>query len=265
MFVGDEHSAAYALYRPTYPQELYDAIYAAAFPNRQPPFNDLTVADIATGSGQALGPMPRDFGRCVAIDVSPSQLSSLPPQLASCVEARQGDAHATGLQAGSVDLVTVGQALHWFRLDEFFLETRRILKPNGCFAAWTYDFGKLYGFTGAQELYYELHDGQLGPYWAAGRKLVDRNYEDIQPAPKHFEREQRVELPLPGTFTLDQLVGQVRSWSAYRAYLKQNPTLPDPAETFKAEAARRMAAEGSSSLVLARRLTVLLAMAPKAL
>lgn len=30
---------------------------------------------------------------------------------------------------------------------------------------------------------------------------------DIQPAPKHFEREQRVELPLPGTFTLDQLVG----------------------------------------------------------
>lgn len=47
----------------------------------------------------------------------------------------------------------------------------------GCFAAWTYDFGKLYGFTGAQELYYELHDGQLGPYWAAGRKLVDRNYE----------------------------------------------------------------------------------------
>lgn len=68
-------------YRPTYPQELYDAIYAAAFPNRQPPFNDLTVADIATGSGQALGPMPRDFGRCVAIDVSPSQLSSLPPQV----------------------------------------------------------------------------------------------------------------------------------------------------------------------------------------
>ncbi len=32
-------------------------------------------------------------------------------------------------------------------------------------------------------------------------------YADIQPAPKHFEREQRVELPLPGTFTLDQLVG----------------------------------------------------------
>ncbi len=25
----------------------------------------------------------------------------------------------------------------------------------------------------------------------------------------------------------------MRSWSAYRAYLKQNPTLPDPAETFK--------------------------------
>ncbi len=34
-------------------------------------------------------------------------------QLASCVEAWQGDAHATGLEAGSVDLITVGQAIHW--------------------------------------------------------------------------------------------------------------------------------------------------------
>ncbi|PNH01797.1 hypothetical protein TSOC_012274 [Tetrabaena socialis] len=78
LFQDAAQTAAYALHRPHYPRELYDAVFDAALPNRRPPFPDLTVVDIATGSGQALGPLPVDFGACVALDVSAAQLAGLP-------------------------------------------------------------------------------------------------------------------------------------------------------------------------------------------
>ena len=36
------------------------------------------------------------------------------------------------------DLVTVAQAIHWFDLEKFYAEAKRVLKPGGVIAAWTY-------------------------------------------------------------------------------------------------------------------------------
>ena len=78
LFLDADQTSRYAAHRPHYPPQLYDLLYTHAFPGRHPtpgpPFPDLAVADVATGSGQALGPMPEHFGRCVALDVSPAQL-----------------------------------------------------------------------------------------------------------------------------------------------------------------------------------------------
>ncbi|KXZ48701.1 hypothetical protein GPECTOR_26g604 [Gonium pectorale] len=285
LFLDAAQSAAYAAHRPTYPKSMYDAIYAAAVPNRQPPFNDLAVVDVATGSGQALGPMPADFGTCYALDVSEAQLGALalPPELRQRVTLRQGDAHATGLPDASVDLVTVGQALHWFRLDEFYRECRRVLRPNGVLAAWTYDFGRLSGCEGAQQLYEQFHSGTLAPYWASGRRLVDAEYVGIEPGPQHFEETRRVQLPLPTSLTLDQLEGQIRSWSGYHSYLKANPDKPDPLVGLRQSFSDRLAILGGAAaagaaatavkatevplprLTLTRTLTLLLALRPRPL
>jgi SAM-dependent methyltransferase len=45
-----------------------------------------------------------------------------------------GSAEATGLPDGSVDLVTAGQAFHWFDKDRMRAECRRILSPRGLVA-----------------------------------------------------------------------------------------------------------------------------------
>jgi ubiquinone/menaquinone biosynthesis C-methylase UbiE len=37
-----------------------------------------------------------------------------------------------------VDLVTVASAIHWFDLNKFYTEVRRVEKPGGVIAAWTY-------------------------------------------------------------------------------------------------------------------------------
>ncbi|MCP4490067.1 MAG: class I SAM-dependent methyltransferase, partial [Gammaproteobacteria bacterium] len=34
-------------------------------------------------------------------------------------------------------LITVAQALHWFNIDFFFKEVKRVLKPGGILAVWT--------------------------------------------------------------------------------------------------------------------------------
>ncbi|GFR45694.1 hypothetical protein Agub_g7109 [Astrephomene gubernaculifera] len=265
LFTKADQASHYATYRPRYPQELYDSLYANVLPGRKPPFNDLTVVDIATGSGQALGPMPEDFGSCIALDVSPAQLAEVPERLRSRIQVRLGDAHATGLPYGSVDLVTVGQAMHWFRLEDFYTECRRILKPSGALAAWTYDFGKLRGFPGSEQLYEQFYKGLLGPYWARGRELVDVGYAGAEPGPEHFGETRFLRVPMNYSVSLDDLVGQLRSWSGYHSYLKANPTQPDPVDLLQQQLAQRMTAASAGRLTLERVLTLLIALRPQPL
>jgi ubiquinone/menaquinone biosynthesis C-methylase UbiE len=46
-------------------------------------------------------------------------------------------AEQTGLPDASVDLICVAQAMHWFDIDAFHREVRRIGKPGGVIAVWT--------------------------------------------------------------------------------------------------------------------------------
>ena len=47
------------------------------------------------------------------------------------IEFISGRAEATGLDAASVDLVTAGQAFHWFSVPEARVEFERVLRPGG--------------------------------------------------------------------------------------------------------------------------------------
>ncbi|WP_211263129.1 methyltransferase domain-containing protein [Thioalkalivibrio nitratireducens] len=40
--------------------------------------------------------------------------------------------------SGVFDLITVGQALHWFDFPAFYAEAARVLRPGGVLAAWGY-------------------------------------------------------------------------------------------------------------------------------
>lgn len=75
LFTGEEHAAAYAEYRPTYPVALYEELWrycGAALPT------DLAV-DVATGSGQAAKEIASKFKHVVGLDVSEAQVAAAPP------------------------------------------------------------------------------------------------------------------------------------------------------------------------------------------
>ena len=123
------HAADYRSFRPRYPRDLFAKLTALT--------NGKQLAwDCATGSGQAAVHLAHYFDRVVATDASAKQIANA--ETAPGITYSVAPAEASGLDAASVDLLTVAQAIHWFDLDAFAAEAERVLKGSGILAAWTY-------------------------------------------------------------------------------------------------------------------------------
>ncbi len=63
---------------------------------------------------------------------------------------------------GTVDLVTVSQAVHWFRpIENFYKEVDRVLRPGGCLAVYEYGRSQYINHPNVEELsqaYKEVQD-----------------------------------------------------------------------------------------------------------
>jgi len=199
------HSAAYARHRPGYPESLYTWLAAVA------PGHGLAW-DAGTGNGQAATALAGKFRQVYATDASASQIGQAPRHPA--VRFRVEPAEHCSLADASADLVTVGQALHWFNLDGFYAEVRRVLVPGGLLAAWTYTLCEV--DVAIDAVVRELHGAIVGPYWPAERIHVDRAYQDL---PFPWEEIVTPELVLERGLNLAGYLDYLRSWSAVQRYL----------------------------------------------
>ncbi|HUN94268.1 MAG TPA: class I SAM-dependent methyltransferase [Burkholderiaceae bacterium] len=206
----------YALYRPSYPDALF--AWLAGLSARTH-----LAWDCGAGSGQASAGLAGHFERVVATDISAAQLAQAPRL--SAVEYRVAAAEASGLESDAVDLVTVAQALHWFDLPRFYAEVRRVLRPDGALAAWSYGVLRLDDPACDATLQTYYHD-VVGPYWPAERRHVETGYRDL---PFPFDRLAAPPFAMSVEWTLDDLVGYARTWSATARYRDQCGTDPVPA------------------------------------
>jgi SAM-dependent methyltransferase len=198
-------AANYAAFRPRYPDALF-AYIASVAPGRS------LVWDCAAGSGQASVPLAAHFDRVIATDASASQISAATPH--PCVEYRVALAEASGVADASCDAVTVAQAIHWFDLPRFYAEVDRVLVPNGIFAAWAYNVLRVDG-VGIDEVIRWYHDTVVGPYWPLGRRQVEIGYSEIL---FPFDELDPPKFHMGTRWSLDDLVGYVRTWSAGTRY-----------------------------------------------
>ncbi len=201
------HAAAYAAYRPSYPAGLPAFVAGLVMP----PADHRLAWDCATGNGQAAHGIVEHFARVIATDASPQQIAQAVPH--PRIEYRVAAAESSGLDAASIDLVTVGQALHWFDFDRFFAEVRRVLAPGGALAAWTYDYARI--APEVDRLVDHLAHDVVGPYWPPGRRWVDERYRTI---PFPFEEIPSPVFELHERWPLAPFVGYLRTWSAVARY-----------------------------------------------
>jgi ubiquinone/menaquinone biosynthesis C-methylase UbiE len=203
----------YADFRPQYPAQLFDYLAALA------PGQSLAW-DCAAGNGQATIDLARRFDRVIATDASAEQIAAARPT--TNVEYRVATAEQSRLPARSADLIAVAQALHWFNLDHFYAEARRVLRTRGVLAVWAYGINQVEGNT-INEIVQDFYSSIVGPYWPPERKLVEEGYRTL---PFPFTELQPPRFEMQARWTLEQLLGYFSTWSATNRYIKakgENP------------------------------------------
>lgn len=215
---------AYAEFRPKYPDALFH--YLAGLPA------DHRLAwDCACGNGQATIGLATHFGQVIGTDASAAQIANAEPH--ANVEYRVAPADASGLADGSVNLVTVAQALHWLDVDRFYAEVRRVLAPGGVIAVWAY-WRVTADDPAVTALVDEFYGTTVGPYWPPERKLVEQGYRTV---PFPFTELTSPTFVVTADWTLDELLGYVRTWSATSRYVAARGE--DPVVGFASRIAER--------------------------
>ena len=201
------HAIDYARYRPDYPAELFEFLASVV---KQ---HDLAW-DCGTGNGQAALQLAGNFDRVIATDPSEKQIqNALPHEKISYVVAT---AEATSIPAGSVDLITVAQALHWFDFESFYREVLRVLKPQGILAVWCYGLTRINPTVdGIVQHYYK---DVIGPFWPPERRYIDEEYRTV---PFPFAEIPAPAFQMQAEWNLNDFTGYLRTWSATQRFQKQ--------------------------------------------
>jgi ubiquinone/menaquinone biosynthesis C-methylase UbiE len=98
------------------------------------------VVDLGAGTGLSTLVWADRAEQVIGIEAQPAMLAVARERTTSpSVKFREGFADRTGLEPGSVDVVTCVQAFHWMNPDAALAEVGRILRPGGVFAAIDYD------------------------------------------------------------------------------------------------------------------------------
>lgn len=195
----------YAQFRPQSPPELAN-FFASITPAHS------LALDCGTGSGQAARALAEHYTTVIACDPSRAQIANALPH--GRVHYLVAQAERLPAKSNVFDLITVAQAVHWFDLDAFYGEARRLLKPGGgILAVWTYYLFESEAEIDAVIAHY--NDEVLGPYWSPRLKAVREKYRTL---PFPFEELAAPDIAMQTDWDLAQVTGYLASWSATSPY-----------------------------------------------
>ncbi len=198
----------YARYRPTYPPALFHFLRTLTEKH------DLAV-DCGTGNGQAAVALTEFYKTIVAVDPSIEQLKHASNH--SQISYYERSAHQLPVSDGTTDLITAATAMHWFDLNKFYPEVKRVLKKDGILAIWGYTVQKIEPFL--DDLLHDFQFKTLKDYWAPENQIVVNEYKNIS-----FTYDE-IECPdfcAEKIFDLDDLIGYINTWSAVQKFLQKN-------------------------------------------
>lgn len=205
-------SSSYAKYRPTYPQELYQFLKEKLDKTEK-------AWDCGTGNGQVAAELTKFFKEVQATDISQQQLDNAVSQ--PNIHYSVQPAEKTSFPDNNFDLITVAQAIHWFKFQAFYKEVERVLKPKGIIAVIGYSLFKSNPET--DEVILKFYHDIIGPFWDEERRYLDEKYKII---PFPFKEIESPVFEQEYQWTFNHLIGYLKTWSAVKHYEKANGENP---------------------------------------
>jgi len=158
------------------------------------------------------------FDRVIGTDASEKQIRNAEPH--EHVDYRVLPAEDSGIDSGTIDLIMVAQALHWFDLDRFYAEAQRVLKPDGVLAASAYNL--LHIDPAIDQVVNRYYFDVVGPFWPPERELVEQ-FADL---PFPFPEIKPPKFEMTAQWNLDHLLGYLGTWSSTQRFLAAKGTDP---------------------------------------
>jgi len=198
----------YAKHRPKYPDELAKQL-ASLCPN-----NELAI-EVGCGTGQFSHCLANHFEKVIATDLSSEQIKLAEPQ--NNIIFKNEPAEKISASDNSASLIVAAQAAHWFDLNEFYKEAKRVALDEAIVALLSYGVLNVEGE--ADDRFQQFYWHEIHEYWAPDRKHVETGY-------KTFEFPFS-ELTLPPVniicqWNFNQLIGYINTWSAMKALKKDS-------------------------------------------
>lgn len=204
----------YARFRPSYPPELAahlaEAARRSAAASGSADDAELCALDVGCGTGQLTRGLAEHFTRVIGADPSADQLSraTAHPRITYV----RAPAEALPAADASVHLVAAAQAAHWFDLDAFYSEVRRVAAPHAVLALVSY--GVIETPPEFAPMFDRFYTEGIGPFWPPERRHVDAGYATLA---FPFPELPMSDLAIVRDLALDDFLGYVSTWTAVHA------------------------------------------------
>ena len=201
------NSVDYRRYRFAYPGAFYRALAERAPATKR-------VWDCGAGSGQASVALAQEFEQVVASEASAEQLAHAMPH--ERIEYRAERVERCSLDDASVDAALAAQSAHWFQLDCFYAEVRRVVRSGGLIVLSTYAYPRVDPRTeGIIQAFVE----ELDSWWAPNASHPFGRYESLE---FPFEPVEFPTFECRMNWSLTDLLRFLLTWSGVRRAVTAN-------------------------------------------
>eukprot|EP00088_Acartia_fossae_P028379 TRINITY_DN2917_c0_g1_i1.p1 TRINITY_DN2917_c0_g1~~TRINITY_DN2917_c0_g1_i1.p1 ORF type:complete len:286 (-),score=74.94 TRINITY_DN2917_c0_g1_i1:524-1381(-) len=219
----------YAKSRPSHPKQI--VLNAVDYLKEKYTGDQCQAVDVGCGTGISTRNLYGHFQNILGVDMSHAMVEQAQQMgYHNSLRFMQASAEQLPVPDGSVQLVLVGRAIHYFNTEAFYRELRRVLVDNGVVCYYSVHFPSVtcpsdeaFG-SHVDKTFWRYLKTELNGYWpvnAYNKKVIDWDrhnyYVNVIPAPfAESKVDESVVVPRP--VSLLKLTNELRTYSSFVTY-----------------------------------------------